>query len=92
MKNRLTVLFGEVIDRERKHPSEGVSGHLDASGKKTSGIKGARSPERKVARAFLGWLTLRLGPVRAVPWRKFSRAFLGQLTLGHGPVGAIRLG
>ena len=75
MKSRLEVSFGEVTDRERRHPSEGVSGHLGASGKKASGIRGARVPVRKVARAFLGLLTLGPGPVGAVPERKFSRVF-----------------
>ena len=64
MKIRLVVSFGEVVDRERKHPSEGASGHLGASGKETFGIRGAR--------VFLGLLTLGLGPVVAVPMRKFS--------------------
>ena len=92
MKSRLAVSFGEIADRERRHPSEGVSGHLGASGKEASGIRGARVPGRKVARAFLGRLTLGPSPVRAVPGRKFSRAFLGRLTLGPGPVEAIGLG
>ena len=92
MKSRLAVSFGEVADREWKHPSEGVSGHLGVSGKEASGIRGARVPGRKVARAFLGRLTLGPSPVGAVPGKKFSRAFLGRLTLGPGPVGAIGLG
>ena len=92
MKSRLAVSFGEVADRERKHPGEGASGHLGSSGKEASGIKGARVPGRKVAWAFLGRLTLGPSPVEAVPGRKFSWAFLGQLTLGPGPVGAIGLG
>ena len=77
MKSRLAVSFDEVADQERKHPSEGASRHLGASGKEASGIRGARLPGRKVARAFLGRLTLGPGPVVAVPRRKFSRAFLG---------------
>ena len=92
MKSRLAVSFGEVVDRERRHPSEGVSGHLGASGKEASGIRGARVPGRKVSQAFLGRLTLGPGPVGAVPGRKFSPAFLGQLTLGPDPVEAIGLG
>ena len=43
MKSRLAVLFGEVADRERRHPSEGVFGHLGASGKEAFGIRGARA-------------------------------------------------
>ena len=89
MKSWLAVLFGEVADRERRHPSEGVSGHLGASGKEASGIRGARVLGRKVARAFLGLLTLGPGHVGAVPWQKVARAFLGGLTLGPSPVGAV---
>ena len=54
MKSRLAVLFGEVVDRERRHLSEVVSGHLVASGKEISGVRGARVLERKFSRAFLG--------------------------------------
>ena len=91
IKSRLAVLFGEVADRKRKHPSEGVSGHLGASRKEASRIRGARVPGRKVARAFLGRPTIGPGPVEAVPGRKFSRAFLGWLTSGPGLVEAIGL-
>ena len=41
MKSRLVVSFGEVADRERKHSSEEVSGHLGASGKEAFGIRGS---------------------------------------------------
>ena len=41
MKGRLTVSVGKVADRERKHPGEEASGHLSASGKEASGIRGA---------------------------------------------------
>ena len=92
MKSRLAVSFGEVADRERRHPSEGVSRHLGALGKETSGVRGARVLERKFSRTFLGRLTLGSGPVGAIPRQKFSRAFLGRPTLGPGPVGAIGLG
>ena len=54
MKSRLAVLFGEVVDRERRHLSEVVSGHLVASGKEISGVRGARVLERKFSLAFLG--------------------------------------
>ena len=50
MKSQLAILFGEVADRERKHPSEEASGHLGSSGKEASGIRGARE--------FLGLLTV----------------------------------
>ena len=89
MKSRLAVLFDEVVDRERKHPGEGAFGHLGASGKEATGIRGAKVLGRKVARAFLGRLTLGLGPVGAVLGRKFSRAFLSRLTLGPGPIRAV---
>ena len=42
MKSQLEVSFGEVADREKRHPSEGVSRHLGTSGKEASGIRGAR--------------------------------------------------
>ena len=29
MKGRLTISFGEVADRERKHPGEEASGHIE---------------------------------------------------------------
>ena len=41
MKSRLVVSFGEVSDQERKHPGEGASRHLGASGNEASGIRGA---------------------------------------------------
>ena len=64
MKSRLVVLFGEVVDRERRHPSEVVSGHLVASGKEVSGVRGAWVLKRKFSRAFLGQLS-------------FGQSFLG---------------
>ena len=54
MKNRLTVLFGEVADRERRHLSERVSGHLGDSGNEASGISGARVLGRKFSLGFHG--------------------------------------
>ena len=48
MKSRLTVSFGEVADWERRHPSEGVSEHLGASGKEASRIRGTRVPGQKL--------------------------------------------
>ena len=66
MKSQLSISFGEVVDRERKHPGEEEFRHLGTSGKEASGIRGAQAPERRVARAFLGLLTilgqLALGP------------------------------
>ena len=58
MKSWLIVSFGEVANRERRPPSEGISEHLGASGKKASGVRGTRVLERKFSRAFLGRLTL----------------------------------
>ena len=72
MKSRLAISLGEVVDRERKHPGEEVFGHLGTLGKEASGIRGARAPGRRVARAFLGpltvlgWLALRPGPIGAL--------------------------
>ena len=72
MKSRLTISFDEVADRERKHLGEEASGHLGASAKEASGIKSARAPERRVARAFLvlvivlGRLPLGPGPIGAL--------------------------
>ena len=57
MKSRLAVSFGEVADRERRPPSEGIPGHLGASGKEASGVRGARVLRRKFSRAFLSRLT-----------------------------------
>ena len=68
MKIRLAVLFGEVADLERRHPSEWVSGRLGSSRKEASGIRGARVPRRKVARDFLGRLNLGLSPVGPLGW------------------------
>ena len=62
MKSRLTVSFGAVADRERRHPSEGVSGHLVASGKEASGVRGGRVLGRRFSRAFLGRLSFGPGP------------------------------
>ena len=59
MKSWLAVSFGEVTDRERRHPSKGVSRHLGMSGKEASEIR--------VAQAFLSRLILGPGPVGAVP-------------------------
>ena len=73
MKSRLTVLFGEVVDREMKHPGEGASRHLGGSKKEASGIRGARAPGRRVPRAFLGQLTLGLGPVWATGMGRLAR-------------------
>ena len=58
MKSRLTVSLGRVANRERKHPGEGAFGRLGASGEEASGVRGARVPRRRVARAFLGLFTV----------------------------------
>ena len=84
MESRLTVLFGKVVDRERKHPGEEASEHLGASRKEAFEIRGTRAPERRVARAFLGLFTilgqlaLGLGPIWALG--------LGRLARGTEPV------
>ena len=83
MKSQLAASFGEVTDRERKHPSEEASGHLGASRKEASGIRGAWASGRRLALAFLGLLTVlgRLslgpGPIEALG--------LGQLARGIEP-------
>ena len=46
MKSRLAISFGEVADREMKHPGEEASRHLGASGKEASEIRGARVKSR----------------------------------------------
>ena len=72
MKSQLEISFGEVANRERKHPGEKASGHHGASGKEASGVRGARALERRVAWAFLGLFTvlgllvLRPGPIGAL--------------------------
>ena len=73
MKSQLAVSFGEVSDRERRHPSEGVSGHLGSSGKEVAEVRGARVLGRKFSRAFLGRLTLGLGPVWAIGLGRLAR-------------------
>ena len=73
MKSRLAVSFGEVANREMRHPSEGVSEHLGASGKEASGVRGPQVLGRKFSRAFLGWLTFRLGHVGAIGLGWFAR-------------------
>ena len=62
MKSRLAVSFGAVADREMRHLSEGVSGHLVGSGNKASGVRGARVLGRRFSRAFLGRLSFGPGP------------------------------
>ena len=73
MKIRLAVSFGEVADRERRHPSEGVSRHLVASRNEASGVRGARVLGRKFSRAFLGRLTLGPFPVGAIGLGRLAR-------------------
>ena len=73
MKSRLAISFGEVVDRERRHPSEGVSGHLGASRNEASRVRGARVLGKKFSRAFLGRLTLRPGPVGAIGLGRLAR-------------------
>ena len=79
MKSRLPISFGEVADRERKHPSEHASRHLGTSEKEASGIRGARAPGWRVARAFLGLftvlgrLTLGPGPIGALGLGRLAR-------------------
>ena len=79
MKSRLAISFGEVVDQEKKHPGEEASRHLGASGNEASEIRGARAPGRRVARAFLGLLTvlgrlaLGLGPIRALELDRLAR-------------------
>ena len=62
MKSRLAVSFGAVADWERRHPSEGVSGHLVTLGKEASGVRGAWVLGRRFSRAFLGRLSFGPGP------------------------------
>ena len=80
MKSQLTVSFGGVADRERKH-----------LGKKVSGIRGARALGRRIVRAFLGRLAFGPSPLGA-PGRRIDRAFLGRPAFGPSPIGALLLG
>ena len=57
MRSRLTVSFGEVANWERRHSSEGVTGHLVASRKEASRVRGARVLGRRFSQAFLGRLS-----------------------------------
>ena len=67
MRSWLAILFGEVADWERRHSSEGVTGHLIASGKEASLVRGARVFGRRFSRAFLGQLSFGPGPGIIVP-------------------------
>ena len=75
----MAVSFGKVADRERKHLGEESFGHLGASGKEASGIRGDRAPGQIVARAFLGLftvlgrLTLGPGPIGALGLGRLAR-------------------
>ena len=79
MKSRLVISFDEVVDRERKHPGEKAFGHLGALGKEASGIRGAWTPGRRVAQAFLGLLNilgrlaLESGPIRTLRLGRLAR-------------------
>ena len=79
MESRLAVSLSRVADRERKHPGEEASGHQSALGKEASGMRGARAPGRRVARAFLGlftilrWLALGPGPIGALGLGRLAR-------------------
>ena len=75
MESRLTVSFGKVPDRERKHPGDEASGHQGASGKEASKIRGAR--------AFLGLFTI-LGRLALGPG-PIGALGLGQLARGTDP-------
>ena len=83
MESRLSVSYGKVADRERKHSGEEASRNLGALGKEAFGIRGARVPGRRIAR---------------VPGRRIARVFLGlfivlgRLALGPGPIRALGLG
>ena len=59
MKSQLEISFGEVANRERKHPGEKASGHQGASGKEASEVRGARhSSEESPGRSWaysLSW-------------------------------------
>ena len=75
MESRLAISFGKVANREREHPGEEAPGHLGISRKEASGQRSARAPGRRVARAFLGLLTV------------LSRQALGPSPIGAlGPV------
>ena len=80
MKSRLTVSFGGVADRERKH-----------LGKKASRIRDVRAPGRRIVRAFLGRLAFEPSPL-GVPGRRIDRAFLGWSAFRPCPIGALVLG
>ena len=62
MRSLLSVSFGEVADWERRHSSEGVTGHLVALGKEASGVRGAQVLGRRFSWAFLGRLSFGPGP------------------------------
>ena len=72
MKSWLAVSFGEVDDWERRHLSEGVSGHLVA-GKR--GIRGKRRPGTQ-AKVLLGVP----GPAEFWAWPLGWAGWLGELS------------
>ena len=79
MKSRFIISFGGVADQKRKH--------LD---KEASGIKGARAPERRIDRVFLGRLAF--GPsLFGVPKRRIDQTFLGRLAFEPSPIKTLRL-
>ena len=80
MKSRLAVSFAGVAYWERKH-----------LGKKASGIRGARAPERSINWVFLDRLAFGPSPF-GLPRRRIDRAFLGRLAFGSSPIGALGLG
>ena len=73
MESWLAVSFGEVVDRERRHPSKGVFGHLVASGKEASGVRGARVLGRRFSLAFLGRLSITPSPFGAIGLGRLAR-------------------
>ena len=80
MKSQLAVSFGEVADREMRHPSEGVSEHLVSSGKEASWVRGARVLGRRFSLAFLGRPSFRPGPGVPGPtefWAWSRRSWVG---------------
>ena len=88
MESRLSVSYGKVAYRERKHLGEEASRNLGALGKEAFGIRGARVPGRRIARVFLGLfivlgrLALGPGPIRALG--------LGWLARGTEPGPMVR--
>ena len=76
MKSRLTVSFGGVADREKKHPGEEASeirGARAFLGRLAFGPSPIEAPGQRVDRAFLGRLAFGPSPIRDLGLGRLAR-------------------